>query len=176
LARLSLLLALLSMFSGCIVEDPPPYTKPTKTPPRLDLRLAQPPPDRIIVVDRRDPIPFRLPFASEDGGEKVQAWLFRDYLAGDNALVSVEVPGSTLDDLDRKIEITYPGSAAIPFGCHRIMIRVSHADNFNIYPFGDHIDEADVAEAYWWINAIDVAAGDDGSLFKNCATTETLAP
>jgi hypothetical protein len=165
------------MLSGCIVEDPPPYTQPTKTPPRLNLRLAEPAPDRIIVVDQGDPIPFRVPFASEDGGDQVRAYIFLDYSERSKTpLASVAVAGSTLDDLDRQIEITYPATTVVPFGCHRIMIRISHEDNFQLFPPGAPIDEKDVSEAYWWINVIDLAAGDDPSLLRNCPATEGTTP
>jgi hypothetical protein len=176
LARLSLWLTSLSMFSGCIVEDPPPYTQPTKTPPRLDLRLAVPSPDRIIIAEQNEPISFHIPFASEDAGERIAAYLFLDFSENfRQPLGYVPVPGSTLDDLSRAIDITYPAANDVSFGCHRIMIRISHDENFERFPPGAPIDVADVAEAYWWLNIIDVSAGDDGSVLRNCPAT-TVAP
>jgi hypothetical protein len=175
LARLSLLLTSLSMLSGCIVEDPPPYTKPTKTPPRLDLRLATPSPDQIIVAEQGEPFRIHIPFASEDAGELVGAYMFVDY--SDTTLNYVSVLGSTLDDLSRAIDIDYTAPNAVGVGCHRILIRVSHDGNFaRSFPFGTPIDEADVAEAYWWLNVIDVAAGDDGSILRNCPTATAQVP
>jgi hypothetical protein len=175
LARLSLLLTSLSMLSGCLVEDPPPYTKPTKTPPRLDLRLATPPPDQIIVAEQGEPIRFHIPFASEDAGELVGAYMFVDY--SDTTLNYVSVPGSTLDDLSRAIDIDYTAPNGVGVGCHRILVRVSHDGNFaRSFPFGTPIDDADVAEAYWWLNVIDVAAGDDGSILRNCPTPTAQVP
>jgi hypothetical protein len=164
------------MFSGCIVEDPPPYTQPTQTPPRLDLRLAEPPPSQIIIVDQSDPITFRVPFASEDAADKVRGFIFLDYSERSKTpLASVTVEGSTLDDRSRSIELTYPATDVIEFGCHRIMIRISHELNFERFPPGEAIDQGDVAEAYWWINVIDLAAGDDGSVLRNCSAT-TVVP
>lgn len=168
LARLSLMGAV-SMSSGCLVEDPPPYRQPTQTRPQLDLRLAIPAQNRIIVQGQQEPISFTIPFVSEDGGDQVRAYLFLDY-SEDNTLPlnSVAVPGSTLDDDSRAIRIDYPAQGGVAFGCHTIMIRVSHELNFARFPFGAPLDVTDVAEAHWWLNIIDVASGDDGSVLRNC--------
>jgi hypothetical protein len=173
LARPSLLLLGVSMLSGCLVEDPPVYTKPTQTPPRLDLRRATPPPDKIIVAIPGDRIPFHLPFASEDVGDQVRGYLFLDYDPDPDksniALDSISVPGSTLDDpAERSLNLTYPRVGDDTLGCHRITIRVSHEQNFVRFPYAAVIDNDDVAEAYWWMNVIDIASGDDGSTLKNC--------
>jgi hypothetical protein len=169
LARLSLLFVQISMVSGCLVEDPPVYTEPTRTPPRINLRTAEPQPDRIILVEQGDPVLFRVPFSSEDVGARVSAFLFLDYSEKSKTpLASADAAGSTLDDDNRRIEITYPATDQVSFGCHRIMIRISHADNFLLFPSGAPINQADVAEAYWWMNVLDVAAGDDSSNLRNC--------
>lgn len=165
------------MLSGCIVEDPPPYTQPTQTPPRLDLRLAEPPPDRVIIAEKGQTINFRLPFASEDAGETVTAFMFVDIWP--LPLADLEVPGSTLDDTTRAFDLLYdarPQPIDVDFGCHRILVRVSHTPNFRITPPGSVIDEADVADAYWWLNIIDVAAGDDGSIQRNCPSDPFQVP
>lgn len=151
------------MLSGCIVEDPPPYTQPTQTPPRLDLRLAEPPPDQILIVEQGQMINFRVPFASEDAGETVDAVMLVD------SSLKVDgrtLPGSTLDDTSRAFDLVYPGTAGL--GCHRLWVRISHTANFVRFPDGVVIDETDVADAYWWLNVIDVAAGEDGSILRNC--------
>jgi hypothetical protein len=172
LARLSLVLGAQSMLSGCLVEDPPPYTPPTQTPPRINLRLAEPAADRIILVDKGDPITFRIPVTSEDVGDSLTAAMFLDE-ATTPIPNFVEIPGSTLDDVDRRIEIVYPGLAEVDFGCHRIKIRVSHTKNLKL--LGEPINQADVAEAYWWMNVIDLAAGDDGSILRNCLSGSAVS-
>lgn len=155
-----------------MVEDPPVYTKPTQTPPRINLRLAEPSPDRIILVEKGDPIPFRVPISSEDVGETVTAVMFVDESTTPIPNF-VEIPGSTLDDVDRPIDMIYPGLAEVDFGCHRLKIRVSHTNNLKL--LGEPINEADVAEAYWWVNVIDIAAGEDGSILRNCLSRGRLA-
>lgn len=168
LARLSLALASLSMLSGCIVEDPPPYQEPTQTRPQLDLRAARPPQNRFIVVGQGDPIEFRVPFTSEDVGTPLLAFLYLD----GGSVGSVEVPPGTLDEI-REIVLTYgpgpplePGSVAL--GCHRFTLRVSHKDNFSLQVTGQPLDPSRATEAYWWVNVIDLAAGDDGRTLRNC--------
>jgi hypothetical protein len=173
LARPSLLLVSLSMLSGCLVEDPPLYTEPTQTPPRINFRLAEPAPGRIILVEKGDPITFRIPVTSEDVGEPLTAVMFLDESTTPIPNF-VEIPGSTLDDLDRRIEIVYPGLAEVDFGCHRIKISVSHTDNLKL--LGEPINQADVADAYWLMNVIDLAAGDDSSILRNCPTGTSPSP
>jgi hypothetical protein len=168
LARRSLVLGALSMLSGCLVEDPPPYTPPTRTAPRLDTRRAEPLQNNIVIVDKGDPIVFRVPVVSEDAGEPVQALLFVDSFPFN--VNSDVVPASTLDDLSRRFELSYNGVPVIDYGCHRMMVRVSHQSNFNFQTdAGVPIDENDVADAYWWINVVDLAGGDDGAVLRNCA-------
>lgn len=164
------------MLSGCIVEDPPPYTQPTQTPPRLDLRLAEPPPDKIILTEKGEPILFHLPFASEDAGETVTALMMVDNFPG--TLDGRNLPGSTLDDTSRAFDLLFPVTAPVELGCHRLWVRVSHEANFLPHPPGSVIDEADVADAYWWLNVIDLGAGDDGSILRNCpsAPVQMSAP
>src|SRR5688500_1094673 len=102
LARLSLMGVTASMLPGCLIEDPPPYTQPGKTPPRLDLQSAAPPLDQVMVHRRGDPIEFKVPVASEDAGDPVQGFLLLDYSGGVSAdLVAFgQVPASTLADVN----------------------------------------------------------------------------
>lgn len=168
LARLSLMLGAHSMLSGCLVEDPPPYTPPTRTAPRLDTRRAEPVQGKIVIVDQGDPIVFRVPVVSEDAGEPVQALLFVDSFPFN--VHSDVVPASTLDDLSRRFELSYNGVPDMDYGCHRMMVRASHQSNFNFQTeAGVPIDENDVADAYWWVNVVNLAAGDDGSVLTKCA-------
>jgi hypothetical protein len=174
LARLSLVPSALSMLSGCLVEDPPAFVKPTRTTPRVELRLAEPALDQIIIVDRGDPIAFRIPVVSEDAGVPLKGYLFRD-----TSLVPIDgnsVPASTLDDTTRRLELAYrpmqdlDPSRVADFGCHRFMARVSHLDNFNTaqLDWGVPFNVADVAEVYWWVNVVNIAAGEDPSVLRNC--------
>ena len=152
------------MLSGCLVEDPPPYVPPTQTPPRLDSRLAKPPIDQIIVRGQADPIDFSIPFASEDAGDRVLGFLFFDGKQEDNDTRA----GSTLDADNRHMDLTYSARSEVAFGCHRVLMRLSHELNFSRTTSGEPIDPSDVAEAHWLVNIIDLAAGDDGSVLRGC--------
>lgn len=175
LARLSLLLAALSMLSGCLVEDPPLYTPPTQTTPRLVTRLAKPALDKIIIVDKGDPIEFSMPVVSEDVGETVQALLFVDSFPFNSDTDTV--PPSTLDDTTRSLELSYQSLPVIDFGCHRMMMRVSHESNFDFQTSnGTPIDEARVSEAVWWVNVVDIASGDNGALLRDCSKNAAMSP
>lgn len=184
LARVSLVVPTLSMLTGCIVEDPPAFAKPTRTTPRIDLRLATPPLDQIHVVGRGDPIVFRVPVVSEDAGVEVSAYLFLDTTEGPVATDTISA--STLDDTSRSLELSYrpsPGSTFGPrkiaeYGCHRFMARVSHLDNFkfdDLY-WGIPYNFADVAEVYWWVNVVNIAAGEDDSVLRNCPDRVSSTP
>jgi hypothetical protein len=177
LAQLSLVFSALSMLSGCLVEDPPDFVKPTRTTPRIDSRLVWPPLDQITIVGKGDPITFRLPVVSEDAGVKVQAYLFLDL--SPDPVVTNSVPASTLDDTSRRLELAYrPMTRLAEFGCHRFMARVSHADNFifDTLPAGAPLNVADVAEVNWLVNVVNIAAGDDGSVLRDCPQTVSVTP
>lgn len=164
------------MLSACLVEDPPVYTEPTQTTPRLVTRLAKPALDRILVVDKGDPITFTMPVVSEDVGETVQALLFVDSFPFNSDTDTV--PPSTLDDTSRSLELTYqPLLPPIDFGCHRMMMRVSHQSNFDFQNSnGTVIDDTDVSEAFWWVNVIDIAAGDNGAVLRDCIANAARSP
>jgi len=149
LARLSLLLPLLAMVPGCLVDDPPAYTQPKRTPPRLDYHNAQPPLDQILTIEDDDPLEFSIPVASEDAGEELTAQLFLD---STSFLNYVSIAPSTLDDTTRVI--TVPARLHLQkseAGCHRFTLRVAHRRSL---PTGIEppLDITDVAEAYWWAN------------------------
>lgn len=156
LARLSLGMALLPMLSSCLIDDPPPYTPPGRTPPRLDYHKALPRLDLVIVAASRDTLKFEIPVASEDAGETLTAQFFID-----NQFVNYDtIPASTLDDTSRTARFSFliVGLA----GCHRFKIRVAHT--FNL-PSGDGPanDPNDLAEVYWWAN-IGLPPGEQGML------------
>src|SRR5215216_170880 len=78
LARVSLMAVVLALLPGCLVDDPPAYAPPKRTPPRLDYHLARPSLDLLIVAKKPDELTFRIPVASEDAGEGLVAQFFYD--------------------------------------------------------------------------------------------------
>lgn len=167
LARLSLAVSSLPMATGCLIEDPPPYREPTRTRPQLDMRAATPSQNAIYVIGQGDTIPFTVPFISEDAGSQILAFLFFD----GQKVADEYFPAGTLDERGRQIVLTYePTSNMVPFGCHRVLMRVSQEDNFSRSDTGEPLDPEYVAEATWWVNLIDIANGDDGSVLRNCPT------
>jgi len=151
LARLSLMGVTASMSSGCLIKDPPPYTQPKQTPPRLDLVAALPSPDQLIVRNTGDTIAFNVPVVSEDAGDRLEAWLQLDVGTPDEDLITTaNVPPSTLDDTSRAFTLSYTVEENLASGCHRFTLRVSHELNFTS---GTNVlDPKDVAEVYWWAN------------------------
>lgn len=151
LARLSLVGLLASMTTGCLMEDPPPYTQPKQTPPRLDLVAATPLLDQIIVRRTGDPILFTVPVASEDAGDRLLGVLLLDAgTANEDQLTSSFADASTLDAAPRELTLSWTVRAYVTPGCHRFTLRVSHLTNFT--DNSEVIDKKDVAEAYWWAN------------------------
>jgi len=141
------------MSSGCLIEDPPPYTQPEQTPPRLDLVAATPSPDQIIVRKRGDVIEFKVPIVSEDAGDRLLGVLQLDMGSPSEVdnLASSFAPPSTLDaSSPRDLSVTWEVKSFVTPGCHRFTLRVSHSLNFTNIP--DVEDPRDVAEAYWWAN------------------------
>jgi hypothetical protein len=168
LARLSLSTAALSMLSGCLVDDPPPYVPPSKTPPRLDYSAALPGLDQVIVAKSDEVIDFRMPVTSEDAGDDLSAILLLNY-RGDGTNWDPIYPGglraSTLDDKTRVIKMPWRVRSSLEAGCYRITLRVTHSSNV-----GERadlvIDKADLAEAFWFAN-INVKP-EDANTLVNC--------
>jgi hypothetical protein len=178
LARLSLAAVLLSMVSGCLVDDPPPYVAAKKTAPRLDYSRAQPGLDQIIVKNSGEPIPFSIPVTSEDAGDPLSANMLFDY-AGDGSvpdfLRPLPLPASTLDDPEERLfKFQWIVRDGISPGCHRFTLRVTHASNVNLDFPEQAIDKADQAEAFWFAN-INVDPEDASSLV-NCPLATTGKP
>lgn len=146
LARRSLLLAALSMLPSCLIDDPPPYVPPDRTPPRLDYHKASPRLDMLVTAAANDLLTFEIPVASEDEGEDLTAQFYLD----EQFLEYLPIPASTMNDQSRKATFSFTVLDAL-LGCHRFKIRVAHA--FNL-PGGNVAskDPNDVAEAYWWVN------------------------
>lgn len=155
LARLSLVALALSMLSGCLVDDPPPFVAPQQTRPRLDHTRAEPGLDQIIVRNTGELIEFKMPVTSEDAGEPLYATLLFDY-GGDGSvpdfLYSVPMPASTLDDDNRVFKLPWTVRKGVAPGCHRFTLRVTHLDNINPDHPEQPIDKTDLAEAFWFAN------------------------
>jgi hypothetical protein len=154
LARLSLVLAGSGMTAGCIIEDPPPYTPPEQTPPRLDLRRAVPLVDQVIVASRGDRIAFNVPVFSEDKGDDLIARLLLNYQgegAYEQSIDSDKVSASTLEDATREIDMEWQ-IPQLPPGCKRLTLLVSHLGNLDPLIYPEVIDKSDQALAVWWVN------------------------
>lgn len=172
LARLSLGAAAVSMLSGCLVDDPPPYIAPQRTPPRLDYSKATPGLDQLIVKNSGELIEFKIPVASEDAGDPLAANLLLDY-GGDGTMADFLRPGtmpaSTLSDPNPRVfSLPWTVRPALAPGCHRFTLRVTHASNVDLDRPELAIDKSDLAEAFWFAN-INVAPENAGSLV-NCPT------
>jgi hypothetical protein len=185
LARASLLAVAVAMLPGCLVEDPPEYRAPTRTPPRLNLTRALPSPDQIRITRRGSTIPFEIPVSSEDDGVGLAGFLLVDYdgVSRWSQWGGAELPPSTLDDGDRKLQFNPTVDATNDFadedellGCHRVTLRVTHRDNFILGTIPLVVDPADVAEAYWYLNVIGSSPTEDPSVLRNCPQASAESP
>jgi hypothetical protein len=152
LARLSLVTAALSMLSGCLVDDPPPYAAPKKTRPRLEYAKALPSLKQVIVANSGDLVKFEVPVTSEDVGQELYALLFLDEVL---ATLPGRLPASTLDDPnERKVSLTWgvPSKDAVKPGCHRMVLRVTHFSNIIPGKSNELFDKDDLDEVYWFAN------------------------
>lgn len=155
LARLSLVLVGSGMTAGCIIEDPPAYTPPEQTPPRLDLRRAVPLVDQVIVASRGERIAFNVPVFSEDKGDDLIARLLLNYQGEgvfEDDVASDQIPASTLEDATREIEIEWQIPQLPSPGCKRLTLLVSHLGNLDPLIYPEVIDKSDQALAVWWAN------------------------
>ncbi len=156
LARLSLVAVGLSMLPGCLIDDPPPYTAPKPTPPRLDYTQALPSLDQVIVTNVGEVVNFKMPVTSEDAGQALFAILLFDY-GGDGSvpdfLYSAPLPASTLDDPQPRVfSLPWTVRKGVPPGCHRVTLRVTHFANLDRNKPAEAVDKKDLAEAYWFAN------------------------
>ena len=171
LARLSLVAVLLSMLSGCLVDDPPPYVAPQQTAPRFDYAEASPGLDQLLVASFPDQITFEMPFTSEDAGEQVYAVLLLDYdgVEGETLDFGFSPPSTLADTSRRVLSLTWKVQERIVPGCHRFTLRVTHVGNTGTST--NVFDKKDLAEAYWWAN-INVTA-ENANLLMNCPQAST---
>jgi hypothetical protein len=161
LARLSLLGLAVPMLSACLVDDPPPYIQPKRTPPRLDYHQASPLLDQVIVAVTGDLLVFTIPVASEDAGEGLTVQFFLDSSLADYQTF----PPSTLEDRSRVARFSIMVGTGLKAGCHLFKLRVGHAStlpNGN----GPSLDPTDLAEAYWWANLN--LPSDQAGMLTNC--------
>jgi len=153
LARLSLLLACMTLAGACLVDDPPAYVAPKQTRPFFDYSHANPPLSEIIQAKGGDKISFRMPVVSEDAGDKLEAQMMQDGAGGPHKSEHyIPLPPSTLDDTSRVFNIDWTVVSSAP-GCQRFTLRATPYGNISIEMGGDQIiDPRDTAEATWWAN------------------------
>jgi hypothetical protein len=168
LARLSLSVLALSMFSGCLIEDPPPLQKAKQTPPRLDYQGARPLMDQIITAQSNERIPFTIPVTSEDAGEGLIGYLFLDYMSGVDPGTLLAFPNnlapSTLNDTsERAFKFTWPVNPMLK-GCYRITLLAGHTST--LFDPSNIVDSDDLAVAHWWAN-VNVTP-DSSDMLRDC--------
>jgi hypothetical protein len=133
------------MLPGCLVDDPPAFIQPKRTPPRLDHYRARPPLSQDINARDGELLEFSIPVASEDVGEQL---VTQSYI-GKRLINSVAMPPSTLDDPEeRLVKFNYQVLRDLVGYCHVITLRVGHASTLPDAN-GPPLDPSDVAVAYW---------------------------
>jgi len=151
LARLFSSMSVTPLLCGCLVDDPPAYTAPQQTAPRLLGTRATPPLDEVITTKQGDAVEFTVPVMSEDAGERLVAKLLFDYDdMGAEIATDTQLPPSTLDEGERTLHLVWSVRSGITAGCHRLTLRVTHGSNFTNGP--EVIDRADTDEVYWFAN------------------------
>ena len=162
------------LLGSCIVADPPEYRNPVQTRPLLNVYLAVPSTQQILVVDSTLGTKFTVPVRSEDNGEDLTALFFLDYQVhpGEFRLLSQNIPASTYDNTDREATFTWKpmGDHA---GCHYISLIVAHRGSFQNVD-GDHLDpaagERDAAIVSWIVN-VGPTVGQENTL-KDCPVSK----
>jgi hypothetical protein len=147
----SSILAALSLLPGCLVDDPPAYTAPQRTAPRIVGTRAVPALDQIIPTNEAEVVPFAVPVISEDAGETVTGKLFLNFAdQGFEPIDDTRLPASTIDEGERTLRLSWVVRSDLKPGCHRVTLRVSHTSNFGNGPAVQ--DPSDVDEVYWFAN------------------------
>ena len=145
--------------TGCIVADPPQYEEPKRTPPVFDLNHAQPSPYWLVIIDRNDNLEadqlyVKVPFRSDDQGEKIWFALHVDFKTDDFVLWDLPQPPSTIDDTTRAITNTKPVDAFIPGGCHQLTLIAAHESSWDFARKQPLLQapQDDIAVATWWMH------------------------
>jgi hypothetical protein len=164
--------------SGCIVADPPEYREPVRTRPLLEVYKASPATADIVVWAKMSPqLTFTVPVRSEDAGEDMQAYGWKDYGTPVQLVVGAQsLPASTYDQ-SRDITLYWRPDAVNDRGCHRYTIVVAHQSTFlksdsfrlDLTKAGD-----DAAIINWWVNVNPDNSANNSLL--NCPQTTQPAP
>jgi hypothetical protein len=159
------------MLSGCLIDDPPPYSPPKQTAPRLVYQDAYPPLDKIKVAYEKQSLSFSIPVTSEDAGEGLTAQLT---VGDDPGGTFKAIPPATLDDPPRLIKFDYTVPSERWSGCFVVRIRVAHASNL---PDGNgaSLDPNDLAVVYWKV-LMNVPSNQVGVGIQDCLTLDEDGP
>lgn len=164
----------LGLLSSCLVSPPPDLNEETPTRPNLNLPLAVPPVNQVLIVDATDvSIPFSIPFSSEMAGEQMRAQLWLNYgfekqrFLLQRALDATSPPRSGMEGQEEpgeeagnpgERELTFywnVSESRLPKGCQQLSLLMTHASNFDS-SFDEQpglpIDNSKVALATWWLN------------------------
>jgi hypothetical protein len=181
LARASLYLAVVMMLGGpsCLVTSSPEFTQPGGQMSAPFLSSLSPEPYKIISVTKLGPSypSSKIDFSvfSDDGGQKVYAWLVVDYQTVDeNTFLWKPIDPGTFDSntraanglrVGRPVSMPYTLPPKTPPGCHTLTLVVTH--DF-AGPSSNTLDSYDSTIATWWLNV-----GDDPNspktLLSECA-------
>ena len=154
----------MTLASGCIVADPPQYRDPLQTPPVLDLYLANPSTQKVLVARSHDTLHFLVPLRSEDAGDPLLVDFYQDSSINYNHII----PSSTFNDLGREVDV--PWTAVGSPGCHVLTLTVVHVGNSS----DPMRARNDTAIATWWLN-LDPDESMQTTL-SNCPTPAALVP
>lgn len=148
------------MLTSCLVDDPPAYRAPLRTPPRISVLRVLPRLDEIITYPRNstEGVAFEIPISSEDAGDEVEGRLYTNYLGATSTIADLRtLAPSTLDEGERVLRMNWSPDPDVQPGCYRIILRVSHAKNWR--GRAELIDASDVDEAYWFAKVFVDAPG-----------------
>lgn len=166
----------LPLLTSCLVDDPPAYRAPQRTPPRISTLRVLPRLDELITYpdNSTEMIAFEIPITSEDAGDAVEAHLYKNHIGVSASALLGKLPPSTLDEGERILRMQWKPEVTDPPGCYRIILRVSHAGNWRAT--SELYDPSDVDEAYWFAKVFLDAPGSSTVANRDCpdATSNPL--
>ena len=95
---------------------------------------------------------FRVPFVSEDLGERVVGRLFLNYSSEptERDLGSRAVNPGSLNDIDREMIVPWTKNRTLVEGCYSVTMTITHEDNYSPETLAP-IDLTRTAFVTWWI-------------------------
>ncbi|MCA9630220.1 MAG: hypothetical protein KC766_21265 [Myxococcales bacterium] len=160
--------------AGCLLGEAPEYQSRRQTPPVLLSTRVEPKPERVIRVRTGEQVEFIVPYRSEDAGDTMTAFLYRNFQVGAKSdyLASINVPPSSnlySDEGDPSQALITYSFANSDIGCNSYTMLLTHSSNIGtaqdaLAPKDDDL----VVLVTWWAAVVNQSGEPADLLVDEC--------